>query len=630
MVSNAQKLLDSINSPDDIKRLSPEQADILADEIRSLLVSTVTKTGGHLASNLGVVELTLALHRVFNCPDDKIVWDVGHQSYVHKLITGRRNRFDTLRCPGGLSGFTCRSESVYDPFGAGHSSTSVSAALGIAEAERLMGTRNWTVAVVGDGAFTGGMIHEALNNCGDKKNLRLIIIINENEMSISKNIGRFAMAISKIRNTPKYFRTKSRTRAFLSKLPIIGKWLIHLTVRFKKFIKNALYGSNYFEDLGLFYMGPIDGNDREKVEELLAEAKRTDGSTVIHIKTVKGKGYPPAEMTPDTYHSLRPEGKMCKDDSFSVQFGNYICELAEKDDRICGITAAMSSGTGLSSFESRFPERFFDVGIAEEHAATFCAGLAADGMKPVFAVYSSFLQRSYDNLLHDISLQKLPVVLCIDRAGLSESDGATHHGIFDVSFLSGIPNFKIYTPATYECLKRALKDSLSFSGPSAIRYPNGSQEALIASSFYPLGDDGVIRQRSYNIHEGTDCVIICHGRIATVAIGAADKLSQEGYETGVVLCEFIRPYDDAVKGALELIHSSCKKIVFLEEEIRSGGFGMNMQDSLNRLFPWHGLTTAIIASDECFPVPSVNQSVFEAAGVDCDSVIEKIKNIMRD
>ncbi len=620
MDASKHPILSSRSSPEDLKTRTPEQTDDLAAEIRSLLVETVTRNGGHLASNLGAVELTLALHRVFDCPADKLVFDVGHQSYVHKLVTGRYGRFGTLRQPGGLSGFTNRDESEYDPFGAGHSSTSVSAALGIAEAERLRGTGNYTVAVVGDGAFTGGMIHEAINNLGDRRNLRLIIVINENEMSISKNIGRFAMAISRIRSTPRYFRTKDRTRSFLSRIPLIGRGLVRATVRVKKFLKNALYGSNYFEDLGLYYMGPVDGNDRARVEEILREAKRCGECAVVHVKTVKGKGYPPAEQTPQAFHSVRAAGDSSTG-GFSAEFGRVICDLAAKDPSVCGITAAMSAGTGLSAFEREFPDRFFDVGIAEEHAATFCAGLASDGLRPVFAVYSSFLQRSYDSLVHDIALQRLPVVLAVDRAGLSRTDGATHHGIFDVSFLSGIPGIAIFTPATYAALRKTLCRALGLPGPSAVRYPGGSEEPGIVARFYPGGDDGVIRQRAYSVGAGTRCVIVCHGRMAQTAAEAAEELTASGLDTGVILCEFIRPYDEALAGVLELVPSDCESIIFLEEEIRSGGFGMNMADAFARLFPGHPYAVGIVASDGCFPVPAEGQTVFEAAGVDRASVV---------
>ncbi|MBP5270579.1 MAG: 1-deoxy-D-xylulose-5-phosphate synthase [Clostridia bacterium] len=347
--------------------------------------------------------MTIALHRVFDCPNDNIVWDVGHQSYVHKLYTGRRELFDTLRSPGGISGFTRRDESEYDVFGAGHSSTSLSAALGLAEAERLSGSGAYTVAVVGDGAFTGGMIHEALNNCEDKQGLKLIVVLNENEMSISKNIGRFATKLAGIRSTPRYFRTKAVTKRFLSKIPLIGKPLKDFTVWIKKKIKNAFFGSNYFEDLGLFYIGPVDGNDEARLEDVLREARECGQNAIVHIKTKKGMGYAPAENMPSGYHSVPPAGSTGKH-GFSEAFAGELVSLAENDERFCAITAAMSYGTGLDRFAETFPDRFFDVGIAEDHAVTFAAGLAARGMKPAVAIYSTFLQRAYDSVLHDAAL----------------------------------------------------------------------------------------------------------------------------------------------------------------------------------------------------------------------------------
>lgn len=612
-------LLDSISSPDDLKKLTPDEITELASEIRSFLVDSVTTTGGHLSSNLGVVELTIALHRVFDCPRDNIVWDVGHQSYVHKLLTGRREEFGTLRQPGGLSGFTRRSESEYDCFGAGHSSTSVSAALGLAEAERLRGSGAFTVAVVGDGAFTGGMIHEALNNCEDKKGLNLVIILNENEMSISKNTGRFAEKLAKIRSTPSYFRTKAATKRFLGRIPLIGKPLFRFIVGVKRTLKNLFYGSNYFEDLGLFYIGPVDGNDERKLESVLSEAKKYGENAVIHIKTVKGKGYVPAEKTPSAYHSVSPGGKP-RINGFSERFAGKLTELAGKDEKICAITAAMTAGTGLGVFAERFPDRFFDVGIAEEHAVTFAAGLAAGGMKPAAAVYSTFLQRAYDNLLHDVALQKLPVVIGVDRAGLSTSDGATHHGIFDVSFLSSIPGMTVFAPATYAALDASVAAAFASGGPAAVRYPAGVEDPAVVGAFYPEGSAGLRGVRFYRVDEGTAVVIVCHGRIASAALEAADILEKKGVRTGVALCEIIKPYEIAASILADNLPLSVEKLVFAEEEIRAGGFGMNLSDSLDRFLPDRSFVKIILASDDEFPVPEKGQTVFEAAGVDAGAI----------
>ncbi|MBQ9745755.1 MAG: 1-deoxy-D-xylulose-5-phosphate synthase, partial [Clostridia bacterium] len=466
------KYLGKINTPAELKALPAEKIPEFAREIREELIARVTENGGHLASNLGVVELTLAMHRVFDCPRDHFIFDVGHQSYVHKMLTERFDRMASLRKPGGISGFTNIFESKYDAFGAGHSSTSLSAGLGFAVSDKLSGSDARTVVMLGDGAYTGGMIHEALNNC--EKNLNLIIILNENEISISKNIGRFAETLARIRNKSSYFRTKKVTEDVLHKVPPVYR----AVRRAKKELKSALYGSNYFESMGLTYLGPVDGNDFEATESLLREAKKLGESVIVHVRTKKGKGYKPAENEPSVYHGISPAGGS-GGRSFSDMMGEALTEMAENDARICAITAAMCDGTGLTPFKEAHGKRFFDVGIAEEHALTFAAGLAANGMRPFAAVYSSFLQRGYDNIIHDIALQNLPVTICVDRAGLNPSDGATHHGLFDVAFLSGVPNMTIYTPVTEAALKKALRESLELCAPSAVRYPKGGENARI-------------------------------------------------------------------------------------------------------------------------------------------------------
>lgn len=630
-----KNILDSIRSPADIKGLDPGELDELAAEIREKLIHTVTDgdgclgTGGHLASNLGVVELTIALHRVFDSPADHIIWDVGHQSYVHKLLTGREAEFDTLRAPGGLSGFTKRSESEHDPFGAGHSSTSLSAALGMAQAEHLRGSGGYTVAVIGDGAFTGGLIQEALNNCENTKGLRLIIIINENEMSISRNIGSFAKSISKIRMRPSYFRTKAATRHFLSALPIIGKPLVRFITKVKKSLKDLLYGSNYFENLGLYYLGPIDGNDRAAVEMMLGEAKKFDEGVVLHIKTLKGKGFAPAEENPGDYHAVAPRGA-APGGGFSRAFGSAIVKEATSNGKICAITAAMSRGTGLETFRKLFPARFFDVGIAEEHAVTFAAGLAAGGMRPVAAIYSTFIQRAYDNILHDVALQSLPVVLCIDRAGLSVGDGATHHGIFDVSFLSSIPGMTIYTPATYDALEMTFRAALALGSPVAVRYPNAVESDEVKKKFYPDGVSASPGVRAdFTLADTPDVVIAVHGRMAAEAVAVSREVNRAGYGCGLILCEYIKPYTRLADEIQGLIGKSPKLFVTLEEEIRSGGFGENLCDTLERRGFFDKTDKLIIATDDSFAVPAAGQTVYEAAGVDAAAVVRQILRRLR-
>jgi len=560
-------ILSKINDPKDLKALPREELFVLAEEIRAFLCDKVTERGGHLASNLGVVELSLALHRVFSTPHDRIVFDVGHQSYVHKLLTGRRDAFDTLRVPGGLSGFTKRSESEHDAFGAGHSSTSISAALGLAEADKLSGSDAYTVAVVGDGAYTGGMIHEALNNC--KRDLRLIIVLNENEMSISQNTGGFAEQISRIRTSKGYYSAKRRVIRFLRKIPFIGPPIYRFIGGVKQLMKNAVYGTTYFEELGLEYFGPVDGNDYEKVERLLYEAKQSGRAGIVHIKTTKGKGYAPAETEPAKYHGIPPAGTRSVP-NFSGRVGETLTELARDNEDICAITAAMSDGTGLEPFAKAYPKRFYDVGIAEEHAVTFAAGLAAGGKRPYFAVYSSFLQRAYDNVLHDVALQGLPVTFCIDRASLSAGDGPTHHGIYDVAMLGTVPGMELYAPCTFEKLDKVLRDTLSAEGPVAIRYPNAGELEL--SCFKDLGE------LRYD-YEGSEpeTVLITYGRILCEAMKARAK---ENF--GIILLEKLMPYDDIGKRILSILPKSCKKVIFLEEGQRNGGAAQSLRPYLSR------------------------------------------------
>ena len=618
------KYLNSIHSPQDLKDLPEDVMPELADEIRSELVNIVSRTGGHLASNLGVVELTMAIHRVFNCPHDHIIFDVGHQSYVHKMLTGRYDAMQTLRQPGGISGFTNRFESEYDCFGAGHSSTSLSAALGFAMSDKIQKSDAYTVVVVGDGAYTGGMIHEALNNC--RKNLNLIIIMNENEMSISKNIGRFARNLAKLRARPAYFRTKKATGAFLRHIPLVGHAMFRVVRGVKKSFKNVLYGSNYFESMGLTYLGPIDGNDYYAVENLLREAVKLEESVVLHLKTVKGKGYPPAEDAPDLYHGMSPQCAVVSSaPNFSRVMGEERNRLAEQDPKICAVTAARCDGTGLQDFRAMLPERFFDVGIAEEHALTFAAGLAANHMVPVVAIYSTFLQRGYDNILHDIALQKLPVVLCVDRAGLNPGDGATHHGIFDVAFLSQIPGMKIYTPVTADTLRTALREAVTGGQMCAIRYSNCPENPDVVRMFYSQGAPDTLGVRSsFGPEDSPELVIVTHGRIVKEAMKATDILNRQGIPTGILLCEVLKPYDRTAEEIHRLLPQSVKGVIFLEEEIRSGGAGMNLADQMIRqgyLVPGQ---ERIMAVDDSFVTGlKPGQTVYDAAGISAEHIVNQ-------
>ena len=625
--NNTPGYLSRIHTPADLRALPREAIPALCGEIREALVETVTRNGGHLASNLGAVELSVAMHRVFDCPKDHFIFDVGHQSYVHKLLTGRYESFSTLRQGGGLSGFTKRSESEYDCFGAGHSSTSLSAALGFAQGDRMAGSDAYTVAVVGDGAFTGGMIHEALNNV--TPGLRLIIILNENEMSISKNIGRFATHMARLRRKSGYFKTKKGITRVIKRIPLIGGGLFRGIRGLKKAVKNALYGSNYFEDMGLYYLGPADGNDYEAVEALLTEAKNQNESVVIHLKTRKGKGYAPAEADPGRYHGMAPAGHVAVE-NFSHRLGEILIGEAERDDRICAITASMSEGTGLESFHAARPDRFFDVGIAEEHALTFAAGLAADGYKPVTAIYSSFMQRAYDQVIHDIALQNLPVLMCIDRAGLNAGDGPTHHGIFDVAFLSSIPNLTIYTPVTFGGLALSVKTALASGKPAAIRYPNGGEDLRLKEAFYPEGEPTNIgvRESDPARREVPAAVILTHGRITTEALEARACLAREGICVGILLCEYLKPYGRlAAEVAVKLPDGV--PVLFLEEEMRAGGFGMMLSDALIRRGAMAGRPYAILATDDSFVGQSRPESIYRTAGVDAEAIAATVRGWVR-
>ncbi len=631
------KYLNRIKDPNDLKEIKREDIPALCDEIRRCLITRVGENGGHLSSNLGVVEVSVAMHRVFDCPRDHIIFDVGHQSYIHKLLTGRFDDFHTLRRGGGISGFTKRSESEYDCFGAGHSSTSLSAGLGFAVSDKLSGSDAYTVVLLGDGAFTGGMVHEALNNLDSS--LRLIVILNENEMSISKNIGKFAANIAKTRSKKGYFKAKRVTANVLKKIPLIGKPMLRGFKKMKKSIKNSFYGSNYFEDMGLYYLGPVDGNNYDDVEALLTEAKKAEGSVIIHIKTQKGKGFEPAEKYPGEYHGVSPNTQILSDDgellprgdSFSLKMGEIITRLAGDDEKILGITAAMSTGTGLDSFAQGYPDRFFDVGIAEGHAVTFAAGLACNGYKPIFAVYSTFLQRSYDQLIHDVALQKLPVVFCIDRAGLNKADGATHHGIFDVAYLSNIPDFKIYAPVTYRGLEASIKAALSDNSPVAIRYPSGSENEDIARAFYKsdadYSDIGV--KCDFDGGEQLDVLYVTHGRYAREVMRATEELKAQGTRAGIALCEVLKPYDKLAEKIAAILHStSAKTVVFCEEEIKAGGFSMMLAEAMRRAGSLDGVKHDIVATDDDFVIQTSDEDIYVSAGVSAHHLVGAYKNLL--
>ena len=627
------KYLTNIHSPNDFKSIPDNELVNLAQEIREELIRVVSQNGGHLASNLGVVELTMAIHKVFNTPKDHIIFDVGHQSYVHKMLTGRYDLIETIRTAGGLSGFPKITESEHDAFGTGHSSTSFSAALGFATADKLNNSAAYTVAVFGDGAYTGGMIHEALNNC--QKDLKLIIILNENEMSISKNIGRFAKNLSKLRASSGYLKTKRATGTFLNKIPLIGKHLFNGIKKIKITVKNAFYGSNYFESMGLTYLGPIDGNDYESVVSLLKEAKKLNESVIIHLKTQKGKGYIPAESQPAKYHSMSPNEHNNRESkiTFSKVMGEYLSDVADEKGDICAITAAMSDGTGLNIFKDRHPERFFDVGIAEEHALTFAAGLAANGMHPCVAIYSTFLQRSYDNIIHDVALQDLPVIMLVDRAGINLKDGATHHGIFDVAFLSHIPNVHIYTPISNVGLKASIDEALTLSHPCAIRYPNNVENENTVKRFYKndnVKDISFKTDFELDKKDTINMLIVTYGNIVNEAIKVAEKMSSKN-KIGIILLEKLKPYEETATIIQNIIGKNVKAMIFYEEGIKSGGMGMNLSECMRDTLSKKNIKYSILAINDSFVASSVpDQNAFQMANIDEKVLESEIKALLNN
>lgn len=559
-------MLEHIHSPTDIKMLTRTETETLAAEIRKAIIDTVSKNGGHLASNLGMVEATIALHKHFDSPRDKIIFDVSHQCYAHKLLTGRYNDFHTLRQSGGISGFTNRAESDHDILTEGHSGASISAALGIATANKLAGNDAYTVAVLGDGSLTNGMIYEAFNNCAGK-DLNLIILLNDNDMSISRNIGGLHEYLSKIRTSKRYYRLKHRTEKILSAIPLIGRPILVGSKKLKDATKRFFVKNNIFEDLGLIYLGPVDGHNPEKLDIVLAEAKTKHTYCIVHMVTKKGLGYSLSENEPDRYHGVgafdQEKGVTAStSDTFSTKVGEILCETAEKDEKVCAITAAMCDGTGLASFSQAHPERFFDVGIAEEHAITFASGLAVSGMKPVVLLYSTFAQRVYDQLSHDVAIQRLPFILALDRAGLVPNDGITHQGIFDYNIFSTIPNTEIFSPETYDELKNAFSHGFASAKITVIRYPKGSYQSYEPA--FPMIADGNTLAYTKNI-ETAETVIVTFGRMTKTAHDAI-KLSDKN----IGLLKLIQIFPLDYKKIASLLRNA-KNIYFLEEGYRSGG-----------------------------------------------------------
>lgn len=573
------RLLDSIDRPADLKRLTNEELYRLAEEIRRELVDTVAVTGGHLAPNLGVVELTLALHLVFDSPRDKIVWDVGHQTYVHKLITGRRERFASLRQYMGLSGFPKRCESEHDIFETGHSSTSISAALGMALARDLNRENYQVLAVIGDGALTGGMAFEALNHAGHLQT-KLIVVLNDNEMSIASNVGALSEYLMRLRTQPVYFRSKEEMEYLLRRIPRIGTRLLQAVDRVKDAVKYLILPGMLFEELGFTYLGPVNGHNLLAVKNVLQHARQVEGPTLVHVVTKKGKGYPPAEKNPDQFHGTGPfevaTGEPAKQSTiptYTQVFGDTLVRLAQSNPKIVAITAAMPSGTGLEGFARSFPERFFDVGIAEQHAATLAAGLALEGFRPVLAIYSTFLQRAYDQVLHDICRQNLPVTIAIDRSGLVGEDGATHQGIYDISFLRHIPNLTIVAPRDENELRHSLYTALKTDGPVAVRYPRGGGMGRAVDNELRLLPYG----RGELLREGDDLLMLGAGPIVYRCLEAAEILQQQGVTAAVADLRFIKPLD---RDLIAEQASQTGRVVVVEEHVRAGGVGSAVLEML--------------------------------------------------
>lgn len=618
-------MLESIHSPADVKKLSQAELEALAKELRAKIIQTVSTNGGHLGSNLGLVEATLAIHRLFDLPRDKLIFDVGHQCYAHKLLTGRFDRFDTLRQTDGISGFTNRFESEYDTLTAGHSGSSISASLGIAMANALEGSHSYTICVVGDGSFTNGMIYEALNNCNNKK-LRLIIILNDNEMSISPNVGSLAGYLSKIRTSGRYYRFKRSLQRVLHKVPVVGAYSIELARHIKNGLKRVFYKQPFFAALGVRYLGPVDGNDLERLQIVLNEAKTYDTCTLVHIKTKKGCGYKYAEEVPEKYHSVGafdPDARVGSSEKkdYSAAFGNALCALAENDKRLCAITAAMCDGTGLRGFAERFPARFFDVGIAEEHAIAFAGGLAVRGYVPVCALYSTFAQRTYDQLIHDVALQKLHIVLALDRAGFVPGDGETHQGIFDCAFLSTIPGVSLYAPDSFDELEKALQLSVEGSGICAVRYPRGGMSAYDRAAFVPCGTSNAFSVCKLYASGTPRAILVTYGRQTAPVLQAAKELKARGLDVWVVKLFQLLPAKEYINELCEIAkQAAC--LYFAEEGSVSGGIAQMLASALRQKESCNAVR--IRGIEDTFPPHGSYEHSLERYGLDAHSMTEEV------
>ena len=618
-------ILEQIQNPEDIKKLDLEEQKLLAQEIRDFLIEKISVTGGHLASNLGVVELTIAMFLSFDLPEDKIIWDVGHQAYTHKILSGRREMFDELRQYGGISGFPKRKESPYDAFDTGHSSTSISAGLGMAQGRDILGQDHYVVSVIGDGALTGGMAYEALNNAA-RMNRNFIIVLNDNNMSISENVGGMSRYLNGIRTGEGYNDLKRLVNNSLEKVPVIGRPLIDKISRTKNGIKQLLIPGMLFENMGITYLGPVDGHDIRALRKVFREAKKLDHAVLVHVRTKKGKGYAPAERNPSRFHGISPfdveTGKPKaekKYPDYTDIFAKKLCQLAEKDEHIVAVTAAMPDGTGLSHFAKRFPKRFFDVGIAEEHAVTSAAGMAAAGLRPVVAVYSSFLQRGYDQIVHDVCIQNLPVLFCIDRAGLVGSDGETHQGIFDYSYLTSVPNMSVMAPKNLWELRAMLDFAMTYDRPLAIRYPRGQAYRGLKEFAAP-----VEYGKGELLYEEEDCALLAVGSMVSTAEHVREKWKEMGYACSLANGRFVKPVDTDLIDRLAEKHG---KLVTLEENVLQGGYGLAVTAYVHRHYPQ--IRVLNIALPDAYVEHGNVSKLREGLGIDSDSVIRRMKEFFR-
>ena len=617
--------------PSDLKDLSVRELDLLCDGIRAELIESVSACGGHLASNLGVVELTVALHRVFDAPRDRIVWDVGHQSYVHKMLTGRGSRMGTLRQYGGLSGFPKRSESIYDTFDTGHSSNSISAALGMAAARDLNGDNYHVIAVIGDGAMTGGMVYEALNNAGFRKG-RLLIILNDNGMSISPNRGSLSQHLSGLRSSDRYIGAKDRVKDKLGDIPLVGNSLVHGIGAIKDAVKYTLVPGVVFEELGLTYLGPVDGHNLEDLISVFEDAREMNGPVIIHCVTKKGKGYRPAERHPDRFHGIGPFDrelgvalKKSEKPDYSAVFGKKLREMARRDERIVAVSAAMIEGTGLAGFAGEFPERTFDVGIAEEHAVTFAAGMATSGKRPFVAIYSTFMQRAYDQMLIDVCMQKLPVVFCLDRAGVVGADGETHQGIFDISYMSHMPNLTILAPSDESRLRMMMEYALEMDGPVAIRYPRG--EAADLSMYPELTEYAEKKERPHAriLRTGSDVTLAGCGSMTKVCLEVSELLAQKGIECTVIDAEIVRPLSGRDRQVYRRAAQETGLIVTVEDNVVTGGYGSLIEDLLRS----EKVSFSKMGWPDAFVPHGSREELMKVYGLDAESIAGKIEVIQK-